>query len=258
MYFERKPKIYLILKKVLDYVLSLVFLLLFGLILCIFHPIQYIVYNLFGQDAHQKTVEWLNFCLLADMWLIGSTTSFTQKTALPTDRSILFVANHRSMFDIPGLIWYLRKHTPLFVSKKELAKGIPSISYNLRVGKAALIDRKDGKQAVVEIAKLGKYITEKGISAAIFPEGTRAKTDILKPFAVGGLAILMKKCPDAVVVPVAITNTGHFNPQGIFPMRSFTPMSWNTLEPIEFKGKSAEAVVAECENQIKAFLGQNG
>jgi 1-acyl-sn-glycerol-3-phosphate acyltransferase len=41
-----------------------------------------------------------------------------------------------------------------FVSKKELGKGIPSVSYNLRHGGSALIDRKDPKQAIPEIKKI--------------------------------------------------------------------------------------------------------
>jgi 1-acyl-sn-glycerol-3-phosphate acyltransferase len=158
------------------------------------------------------------------------------------------------MFDIPGIIWFLRKHTPLFISKKELSKGIPSISYNLRVGKAALIDRKDPKQAIAEIIKFSKYINENNYSGVIFPEGTRSRDGKLKPFAVGGVATLMKKCPQAVVVPIAIVNTGRFNPKGIFPLTSFTKMSWNTLLPIEISHKTPEEVVAAAENQINNFL----
>jgi 1-acyl-sn-glycerol-3-phosphate acyltransferase len=36
-----------------------------------------------------------------------------------------------------------------------LGKGIPSVSFNLRHGGSALIDRKDSKQAIPEIIKLG-------------------------------------------------------------------------------------------------------
>jgi 1-acyl-sn-glycerol-3-phosphate acyltransferase len=41
------------------------------------------------------------------------------------------------------------------VSKKELGQGIPSISFNLRHGGSALIDRKDPKQAIPAIKGLG-------------------------------------------------------------------------------------------------------
>ncbi len=241
-------------KVVLDYILSAVYLLYFGLILVIFHGIQYICYEFFGQKVHQKSVEWLNFFITHGWYLTGSTIHFHQQTELPEGRTKIFISNHQSMFDIPGIIWFLKKHTPLFVSKIELSKGIPSISYNLRVGKAALIDRKDTKQAILEIARFGKYIYEHQYSGVIFPEGTRSRTGKLKPFSVGGVSTLLKRCPDALVVPIAIQNTGKFNPTGVFPLRSFTRMAWNTLEPIESKGKTSEEIVTLAEAQIRDFL----
>ena len=220
----------------------------------IFHGIQYIAYTFFGQKAHQKTVEWLNFLIVYGWYLTGSSVSFSQQEKLPEGKTIIFISNHQSMFDIPGIIWFLRKHTPLFISKVELSKGIPSISYNLRVGKAALIDRKDPKQAITEIIRFSKYISSNNYSGVIFPEGTRSRTGKLKPFAVGGVATLLKKCPGADVVPIAIENTGKFNPKGIFPLRSFTKMKWNTLKTITTSGKTAEEIVAEAEKQISDFL----
>lgn len=245
-------------KKIIDYLLSSVFLLYFGALLVIFQPIQFIVYNLLGQKAHQKIVNSLNFFIVKGWIFTGSTSSFSQAIPLSTEKTLIFIANHQSVFDIPGIIWAFRKHTPLFISKKELSKGIPSISYNLRIGKAALIDRKDPKQAIGEIIRFAKYIFENNYSGVIFPEGTRSRDGKLKPFAVGGVATLIKKCPGAEIVPIAINNTGKFNPKGIFPLTSFTKMSWHTLLPISPIGKTAEEIVNEAENQIKNHLIAKG
>ena len=65
------------------------------------------------------------------------------------------------MYDIPPIIWFLRKHHAKFISKIELTKGIPSISYNLRNGGGANIDRKDSKQSIMEIVKLAQRMREK-------------------------------------------------------------------------------------------------
>lgn len=212
------------------------------------------MFNIFGAKAHQRSVEIFNFFIVKGWLITGSTASFSQKESIPTGKTIIFICNHQSMFDIPGIIWFLRKYTPKFVSKRELGKGIPGISYNLRVGHAALIDRNDSKQAISEILRFAKHIYENKFSAAIFPEGTRSRTGKLKPFAVGGVATLLKKCPEALVVPVAIRNTSKFNPKGVFPLTSFSRMSWNTLNVIDPKGKSAEEVVKACEKQIGTFL----
>jgi 1-acyl-sn-glycerol-3-phosphate acyltransferase len=241
-------------KKTLDYFLSGIYLLYFGFLLVFFHPIQYLVFNLFGQKAHQKIVVALNFCIVKGYYLTGSTIKLTQKQKLDTSKTIIFIANHQSLFDIPGIIWLLRKHIPLFVSKIELARGIPSISYNLRIAHAALIDRKDPKQAIAEILRFSNYIFKNNYSGVIFPEGTRSRDGSLKPFSVGGVSVLIKKCPGALVVPIAIKNTGLFNPKSIFPLTSFTNMTWNTLLPITTEGKTAEEIVTEAETQISVFL----
>ena len=241
-------------KKILDYILSGVYLVYFGLMLLIFHVIQVVAYHVFGKEAHKKTVVWFNFCLAHGWYLTGSHLHFENRASLPNDRPLIFVANHQSMFDIPGLIWFLRKYYPLFVSKIELAKGIPSISYNLRVGGAALINRKDGKQAVVEIAKLGKRIHDSKGSAAIFPEGTRSPSGVMKPFAAGGLMALLKKAPDALVVPVVIQGTGAFNPKGLFPLTSFTRLSWTVLPGIEPAGKTPDAIAQAAQAAIQTEL----
>ena len=237
-------------KKALDYILSSIYLIYFFLILLIFHPIQIICYQFFGKRIHQKSVHTLNFFLLHGVLILGTRLSFVNKTKLPTDRPIIFVANHQSLFDIIGMIWYLRQHFPVFVSKIELSKGIPSISYNLQKSGAALIDRADGKQATVEIAKMGKMIEETNFSACIFPEGTRSRTGTMKPFAVGGVAILLKKSPNALVVPVAIENVNKLNPKGYFPLVSFQHLIWTVLPPIERMDKLPEEIVEEARLAI--------
>ncbi len=244
-------------RKLLDYILGSIYILYFCILAVVFHVVQVVAYRLFGARAHQKSVEIFTLFIIGGGYFTGSTASFSQKSALPEGRTILFISNHQSMFDIPGIIWFLRKHTPKFVSKKELGKGIPGISYNLRVGQAALIDRTDPKQSIVEILRFAKHIEEHRFSAVIFPEGTRSRTGQMKPFAVGGVATLLKKCPDALVVPIAIRNTGRFNPAGGFPLRAFTPMSWTTLAPVERAGRTAEEIVKDCETRIGDFLTQN-
>jgi 1-acyl-sn-glycerol-3-phosphate acyltransferase len=241
-------------KTLLDYVLSSLYLLYFGLVLLVFHVIQAGAFNLIGKDAHKKTVDVMNAFIAYGWYLTGSTIQYRQLTDLPTDRPIVFVANHQSMFDISPIIWFLRRHTPIFVSKIELSHGIPSISYNLRKSGAALIDRKDAKQAISEIARLGKHIQQKKHSAVIFPEGTRSASGQMRPFATGGLAVLLKRAPGALVVPVVIRGTGHFNPKGIFPLRSFTRMSWTVLPGLEPAGQTPEEMTRLAQEAIAAEL----
>src|SRR5690606_10686074 len=112
----------------------------------------------------------------------------------------------------------LRKYHVKFISKIELTKGIPSISFNLKYGGGANIDRKDSKQAIAEIIKLGKRMHDNNWSAMIFAEGTRAKDGQMKRFHVGGIATLIKYNPNALVVPIAIENSWKVVQYGSYPL----------------------------------------
>lgn len=243
-------------KKFLGYILTPVFYLVFGLFLGIFHPIQWICYKIFGYSAHKWSVDALNFFLTYSQLALFNSISFKNNYQLPKDRSIIFVANHQSMYDIPSLIWFLRKHHPKFISKIELTKGIPSISFNLKYGGGANIDRKDSKQAIGEIIKLGRRMNEHNWSTVIFAEGTRAKDGRMKPFQVGGIATLLKIVPNALIVPVAIENSWKIVRYGSYPLNTFLPLKWTVLAPIEREDKTAEELVLQAENAIRKHLGQ--
>lgn len=241
--------------KLLGYVFSPLFYLAFFLSLVVFHPIQWICYRFFGYRAHKISVDALNFFLTySDLFLLSS-VSFKNEQELPTNRPIIFVSNHQSMYDIPALIWFLRKYHVKFISKIELTKGIPSISFNLKYGGGANIDRKDSKQAISEIIKLGRRMKDNNWSTMIFPEGTRSKDGHLKPFQVGGIATLLKVVPNALIVPIAIENSWKIVKYGTYPLRVGEQLKWTVLTPIEPNGKLPENVVMEAELAIKKIVG---
>jgi 1-acyl-sn-glycerol-3-phosphate acyltransferase len=136
------------------------------------------------------------------------------------------------MYDIIAMIWYFRCFHCKFVSKKELGKGIPSVSYNLRHGGSVLIDRKDPKQAVPAIRSLSEYIEKHKRSAVIFPEGTRSKTGKPKEFSQTGLKMLCKSAPSAYVVPVSINNSWKMVKFGFFPVGLGNHLTFVVHEPL--------------------------
>jgi len=238
------------------YIFSPVFYIFFFLTLVIFQPVQWICYKLSGYKAHKTAVDILNFFLTYCSLFIGTSVRFTNKQNLPAGRPIIFIANHQSMYDIPGLIWFLRKYHAKFISKIELTKGIPSISFNLKYGGGANIDRKDSKQAISEIIKLGRRMKANTWSTVIFPEGTRSKDGKVKTFQVGGIATLLKVVPEALIVPVAIENSWKIVQYGSFPLSFGEKLRWTVLDPIEPAGKAGEEVTLQAENAIRAYLQQ--
>ncbi|WP_129714263.1 1-acyl-sn-glycerol-3-phosphate acyltransferase [Pedobacter sp. SYP-B3415] len=242
--------------KVFGYIFSPVFYLFFGLMLGIFQPVQWLCYNLGGYSAHKKSVDLLNFFLTYSLLLLGTSIRFRNSYQLPSDRPIIFVVNHQSMYDIPALIWFLRKHHAKFISKIELTRGIPSISYNLKHGGGANIDRKDNKQAITEILKLGRRMKENNWSTVIFPEGTRSKDGRLKQFQFGGIATLLKSVPNALVVPIVIQNSWKLVQYGSFPLSFGEKLSWTVLEPIEPGQLTPNDITQLAENEVRQKLNQ--
>lgn len=175
--------------------------------------------------------------------LLGGTYVFNNPQDLPTDRPLIIVSNHQSMHDISPIIWFMRKHHPKFVSKKELGRGYPSVSYNLRVSGSALIDRNDKKQSLQEIAKLGQYIEAHNRSAVIFPEGTRSRNNgHPKPFKPTGMKLLMRNAPSALIVPISINNSWKMLKYGKFPVGIFGRITFDIHTPIAIDGNLDELI----------------
>lgn len=226
----------------------------FFIILIVFQPIQWLSLKIGGYKAHKTSVDWLNFFLTSAYYILGNTVKFVNHHNLPTNRPIIFAANHQSMYDIPPLIWFLRKYHAKFISKIELTKNIPSISFNLKYGGGANIDRKDKKQSLGEIMKLGERMHKNTWSAVIFPEGTRSKNGVMKEFQIGGISVLLKKAPDALIVPIAIENSWKVVKNGSVWLHAFIPLKFTVLQPIEPAGKDVLALIKQAEAQVREFI----
>lgn len=219
--------------KIISYPLTVIYYVCFLLTLIIFHPIQWFCFNVFGYQAHKKSVDILQFFLLKCTHILGTRFSFDNPYQINTNQPLIIVANHQSMYDISPIMWYMRKHHTKFISKMELGKGIPSVSYNLRHGGSVLIDRKNPRQSLPAIMKFGEYIEANKRAAVIFPEGTRSKNGEPKPFQTKGLEILFKKIPSALVVPITINNSWKMFRYGKFPMGLGNHIKLKVHKPIE-------------------------
>jgi 1-acyl-sn-glycerol-3-phosphate acyltransferase len=136
------------------------------------------------------------------------------------------------------------------VAKKELSKGLPSISLNLRIGENCAIDRKKPKEAVVALSKFAKNVHEKKRSVVIFAEGTRSRTGIPKPFQVRGLKTIFSYVPDAVVVPVTVNNSWKVDRYGKFPFGMGNHISVTIHNPIPIAGKDPIDIIETAQSVV--------
>ncbi len=122
---------------------------------------------------------------------------------VPKDQAVLYVGNHRSIFDI--VLAYPRVPNPTgFIAKQEILK-VPLLNIWMIYMDCLFLDRKDIRKGL-EMVLTAIEKVKNGISIFIYPEGTRNKTDEpLGDFHKGSFKIAQKSgCP---IVPVVINHS---------------------------------------------------
>ena len=237
-------------QKAIGWLLTPLHLVLFIVVLLIFHVAQ-VLATPFGYAAHKRVVDYLNLSVLATLKVMGTVIEVVCEHELLAESPLIVVSNHQSMYDIPLLGWIFRSHHPKFVAKIELARGIPSISYNLRHGGSVLIDRSDPRSSMRAIRKFGHAVEEHRYAACIFPEGTRARDGVIKEFNAAGLLALMRATPSATIVPVTIDGSWELMRSSMRPIPFGVRVRCTVLAPISQHEQSARSITRQVEERIR-------
>lgn len=198
----------------------------------------------------------MNGILTRLLHIVGIRYKIKIHTSIPNNVPLIIVSNHQSMWDISPIIWFLRRYHPKFISKIELGRGIPSVSYNLRHGGSILIDRKNPRQALLEMVKFAKYLVKFNRSGVIFPEGTRSRDGKPKPFYRTGLQTLFKKAPEAYVLPVTINNSWKLQRYGMFPIPMGVCFELTAHPSIKISGYEPDELISTVEKIITQGIHQ--
>lgn len=240
-------------RKILQWCTTLLFFISFGITLLVLH-IPFLIASRLGEKAHTATLNFMCWCLLQGLRLAGVRLRFNLKGALPEEGPLIFVCNHQSMFDIPFIVWKLRKFEPKFIAKAELGQGIPSVSVALHNMGSVLIDRANPGQAIPAILGFGRRILQNKQAACIFPEGTRARDGVLKRYRASGLKALLQSMPGIPLVPVVVKNSWKLADKETLPIEWGLEVSLSVLPPISPNGLEAESLVQTIEAQARQEL----
>lgn len=183
--------------------------ILVGLFLGIFFilsiPVFFIEYIIGKFSHHAKTSSSQKIVVGAFhivLFLSGVKRTIKGVENVPKDTAVLYVANHRSYFDIP-LAYSCVPTLTGFIAKKEIAK-IPFLRVWMRYLNCLFLDRDNIKEGLKTILK-GIDLVKDGYSVYIAPEGTRNSGKELLPFKEGSFKIAEKSnCP---IIPVAINHS---------------------------------------------------
>lgn len=182
-------------------ILALLFLLIFFIISIPLYLIELII-GLFSHRAmvasSQRIVK-VAFKML--LFVCGVKKTVIGVENIPRDEAVLFISNHRSIFDIAIAYSTLPTLTG-FMAKKEIAR-IPFLSTWMRFLQCLFLDRDDIKQGLKTILKAIEQV-KAGYSVFISPEGTRNHGDELLPFKEGSFKVAEKT--GCAIIPVSISN----------------------------------------------------
>ena len=182
------------------------------------------------------------------IWLLaGGRATVLGLENIPEDHPVLFVGNHRSIFDII-LAGSLIKYPVGFVAKKEL-QGTP-ITLIMEEIHGLFLDREDPRQGLKTILTAIDYV-KSGISMFIFPEGTRCKVEgTFLPFHAGSFKIATKaKVP---IVPVTIVGMGDVF-EDHYPRLKWAPVVIEFGKPIETADMDRNAQ-KDLPDKVKALM----
>lgn len=202
-----------------------------------------------AQEASSRAIVHAGFSTVK--WLSGAKITYIGMENIPTDRPVLYVANHASFFDVilsycclPGRV--------AFISKMEFRKFF-FLSVWMYFIKCLFLDRNDIKQGLKTILKAIEQIKD-GISMFIFPEGTRSRDGKMKPFKEGSFKIATKTgCP---IVPIAFYNTAEIF-ENHFPKLTPAEVTIEIGKPIyteEIDKEQLKFIGAKVQEMIQEML----
>ena len=170
--------------------------------------------------------------------LAGVTVTVEGKENIPQGRPSVFVANHRSFYDVALMLTQLDAPHAL-LSKIEVHK-IPFVRGWMKLLHCVFVDRDDVRASMAALNEATANV-KKGYSITIFPEGTRykGKEGEIGEFKGGAFRIATKA--KAPVVPVAISNSRAIMEDNGYWMHP-THVTIRILPAIETEGMSKDEV----------------
>jgi 1-acyl-sn-glycerol-3-phosphate acyltransferase len=216
---------------------TLVSVPVFGL-LYIFTAFSVLVLIVFSYLRLQRAVVcgmgiWAKACFV----LMGKRLSIVGKENLGKGKNYVLIANHASLFDIlaimvfqPGVAWLGHERLTRIPVFKQL---LLMINY-IPVKKGAISNTK----AIIEQSK-----QHKGLSVAIFPEGTRSLDGHMGKFFRGFIQVLRNTEMD--LLPVTLKGFYQFKPKNRFYIHFGSRLEVTIHQPIK-----AEKLIEKSDKEI--------
>jgi 1-acyl-sn-glycerol-3-phosphate acyltransferase len=155
--------------------------------------------------AHFMATFWAwHYQSLVPFWKL----TLEGREKIPWDRPVVMVSNHRSLVDILAL--YKLRRPFKWTSKAENFK-LPFVGMVLTLTRSVKVRResvRSGRQFISQ----AEAEMKKGSSILLFPEGTRSRTNTMRPFKEG--AFLLAKRTGSSIIPIVLAGSENTFPRG--------------------------------------------
>ncbi len=129
--------------------------------------------------------------------------------------SYVFLSTHQSWMDIPVMLGYLPSQ--LRIAAKREVFLIPFLGWHLSRAGHIPINRGSTAESIESLRRAARLLGG-GVSAFLFPEGTRTRDGSLQPLKKGGFRLALES--GLAVVPVTIRGTRRAMPRGSMVLRA--------------------------------------
>lgn len=166
----------------------------------------------------------------------------------PSDKPVVYVANHQSFLDIFSLFHLDRPFK--FISKASIFY-IPIVGWSMFMTGHVMLNRMD-RRSQLECLKQCRELLDEGAPVLFFPEGTRSKDCVMHGFKKGAFSVAAKAGVD--VVPMTILGTGALMPSGSESQLRGGRVKIVVHKAIPTKGRSADEVCDEARAIIASAM----
>lgn len=222
---------------------SLIFLLLQFLLTPIFSTLALLTFPFPPLTRYRLISSYARTMIVVLRWVCGIRHEVIGVENLPKEPCVV-LCKHQSAWEtlalqviFPPQVWVL---------KRELL-WLPFFGWGLAMTSPIAINRSDGKGAMKQLLKQGKYRLKQGFCVVIFPEGTRVPYGQRGKYKVGGALLAVSS--GVPVVPVA-HNAGRLWGRNAFSKHPGL-VTMSIGQPISTQGRKADEINAEVEAWIE-------
>lgn len=137
----------------------------------------------------------------------------------------VLVVNHQSFADLMAMCFL--DHPTKYLGKESVFK-VPVFGWALRIAGEVPVVRGDRQSGAEALSRLGDWL-DRGVSVALFPEGTRSDDGSIGKFKLGAFKLAIEA--GRPIVPVVISGAGDLLPKRSLLFRKHADIRLTVLAP---------------------------